>query len=92
MIQLYEGNNIEVLQQGDVAYFKVMNVFKALGLTWRSVEVSLRRRGVLDLDLRRGASLAHLSSNNYKSNDPIYISEIALYQLRTMVCRSYINC
>lgn len=81
MIQLYNGNNIEVLQQGDVAYFKVINVFKALGLTWRSVEASLRRRGVLDLDLRRGANLAHLSSNNYKSNDPIYISEIALYQL-----------
>jgi len=81
MIQLYEGNNIEVLQQGDVAYFKVMNVFSALGLTWRNVDTSLRRRGVLDCDLRRGANLALLSSNKYKPNDPIYISEIALYQL-----------
>lgn len=82
MIQLFEENKIEVLYSDQVAYFKVVDVFKALELTWRNVSNSLKReRGIEQQEIRRGRCLRPLGDENIKGNDPVYISEVALYQV-----------
>ena len=82
MIQLYEGTSIEVLSEGDEAFFRAKDVFKALDLTWRGVYTSLNRRGVDNDEIRKGAELAYLNPDEkILGNVPVYISEMAVYQL-----------
>lgn len=81
MIQLFEENKIEVLSNSEGVFFKVQNVFKSLGLTWRNIPTSLNSRGILNDDLRKGIKLVPIGSNEEPHNAPVYISEIAMYQL-----------
>jgi prophage antirepressor-like protein len=82
MIQIYENKPIEVLcdEKGD-AFFKAQEIFKALGLTWRDTDSSLRARGIDDDDVKRGKKLMPLNSVGITIHDAVYISEIAMYRL-----------
>lgn len=82
MIQIYENKPIEVLcdSEGN-AFFKAQEVFKALGLTWRNTNESLRGRGIDDEDVRRGVKLTPLNSQDISIHDAVYVSEIAMYKL-----------
>lgn len=81
MIQIYENKPIEVIYEGEDAYFKAQEVFKALDLTWRNVNESLRKRGVKDKDVRRGGKLYPLDDTAILNTDAVYISEKAVYKL-----------
>lgn len=81
MIQLYDNKPIEVLYSDGQAFFKAQEVFKALDLTWRNTDTSLRKRGVLDSDIRRGINLMPIDSQGLTNADSVYISEIAMYKL-----------
>lgn len=82
MIQIYENKPIEVLcdEKGD-AFFKAQEIFKALGLTWRNTDTSLRSRGIDNQDIRRGTTLMPLDNQQVGIHDAVYISEIAMYKL-----------
>jgi prophage antirepressor-like protein len=82
MIQIYENKPIEVLcdEKGD-AFFKAQEIFKALGLTWRNTNESLRKRGIENSEIRRGANLTPLDNQHVGIHDAVYVSEIAMYKL-----------
>jgi prophage antirepressor-like protein len=82
MIQIYSNKPIEVIcnENGD-AFFKAQEIFKALGLTWRNTETSLRSRGIENEDIRRGANLMPLDNQSIGIHDAVYVSEIAMYKL-----------
>jgi prophage antirepressor-like protein len=82
MIQIYENKPIEVLcDDNGNAFFKAQEIFKALSLTWRDTETSLRGRGIDNDDIRRGVQLVPLNSGGITIHDAVYISEIAMYKL-----------
>jgi len=82
MIQIYENKPIEVLcDKNGNAFFKAQEIFKALDLTWRNTDTSLRSRGIDDIDIRRGTNLMPLKSEEISIHDAVYVSEIAMYKL-----------
>lgn len=81
MIQIYENKPIEVIYEGEDAFFKAQEVFKALDLTWRNVTASLRARGIKDNEIRRGLKLNPLTDSDIPKTEGVYITEKAVYKL-----------
>ncbi len=81
MIQLFEGNAIEVISDHNGGTFvKARDVFKALNLTWKNTKSSILARGIEISEIRRGPNLGPYKEGQ-KGNISSYISEVAMYQL-----------